>query len=93
MISFYSFQPAQVTGIAVCNEPSRLIPAEILASFYDEAVGGGWKGRSSLLGKTSCISWKFWTLLAKAVDVVRAAGMTDRVPSHVVKLSSFSQFT
>ncbi|CAE7499072.1 exgA [Symbiodinium pilosum] len=39
-----------VTGIAVCNEPSRLIPAEILASFYDEAV-----------------------------DVVRAAGMTDRV--------------
>ncbi|CAE7604703.1 exgA [Symbiodinium natans] len=27
-----------VTGIAVCNEPSRLIPAEVLAGFYDEAV-------------------------------------------------------
>ena len=27
----------QVTGIAVCNEPSRLIPADILADFYDEA--------------------------------------------------------
>ncbi|OLP89547.1 Glucan 1,3-beta-glucosidase A [Symbiodinium microadriaticum] len=27
-----------VTGIAVCNEPSRLIPADILARFYDEAV-------------------------------------------------------
>ena len=27
----------QVTGIAVCNEPSRLIPADILARFYDEA--------------------------------------------------------
>lgn len=39
-----------VTGIAVCNEPSRLIPADILARFYDEAV-----------------------------DVIRKAGMTDRV--------------
>lgn len=27
-----------VTGLAVCNEPSRLIPADVLASFYDQAV-------------------------------------------------------
>lgn len=27
-----------VTGIAVCNEPSETVPAEVLCSFYDRAV-------------------------------------------------------
>ncbi|CAJ1340184.1 unnamed protein product [Effrenium voratum] len=33
----YCDQP-HVTGLAVCNEPSRLIPGEVLANYYDKAV-------------------------------------------------------
>jgi len=29
---------SHVKGLAVCNEPSRFIPADVLAGFYDQAV-------------------------------------------------------
>lgn len=40
----------QVTGLAVCNEPSRLIPADVLASFYDQVRAVVARGESGPVG-------------------------------------------
>lgn len=46
-----------VKGLAVCNEPSRHVPAQVLASFYDQAVR---VIRSAGMLEVGCGSTCFW---------------------------------